>query len=629
MHFLRTITERSGDSAPGGSGRPPGRTRTSFVRQATSMAGVALLVMSGATVAVLATVGDARAAVATAAPRSAPAPRIAVSLPPTPAFAGNAGDPDVVYAGGTYYAFTTGTALGNHLQALVDTSGDPTTGWRSYTGNPYGSTALPNPPGWQQIDTQTSPGVAFIGGHWVMWYDASIVGHPVDSGFSCLAVATAAPLTPTSPVFSDTSGSSPWCPPGGVLDPSPFVDPVSHAPYLVWKTNDGTSAAASQVWGVPLSADGTGFAGSPTLLLTVTPGEHTTDNPQLVYSAGSYSLLFSGGNFEDSSYNEQLAPCAGPLGPCTNPPGPFLTTYGGAYGPGGGVIFQDGSGHQWLAFAAWNNPCTNCTADLSANQRELYIASTDLAPQAPPVTYTGIAATPTGNGYWLVDSSGAVHPHGAAASYGSMAGVALNAPISHLVPTADGHGYWMVAADGGIFSFGDAHFYGSMGGRPLNAPVVDLAPTRDGGGYWLVASDGGIFAFGDAVFHGSMGGQPLNRPVVGMAADPSGPGYWMVATDGGIFAFGAAGFHGSTGALTLNLPVNGMSATPDGRGYWMVASDGGIFAFGDAGFHGSMGGQPLVAPVTGMATDPATGGYWLVGADGGVFAFGAPFYGSH
>jgi hypothetical protein len=560
---------------------------------------------------------------------SATTPHLAVGLPPSPAFAANAGDPDVVYADGTYYAFTTGTALGNHIQVVVDTSGDPTAGYRSYTGQPYGSTALPSTPGWQQADTQTSPGVAFIGGHWVMWYDASIAGHAVDSGFSCLAVATATALTPTSPVFTDDSAGSPWCPAGGVLDPSPFVDPTTHVPYLVWKTNDGSSSAPSQVWGVQLSADGTGFGGTPALLMTVTPSERTTDNPQLIASGGGYFLLFSGGNFDDSSYDEQLAPCAGPLGPCANPPGPFLTTYGGAYGPGGGSVFQDPSGRQWLAFAAWNHPCTSCTADLSSNQRQLYIASTDLAPSTPAVTYTGIASTPSGNGYWLVDSSGAVHPHGGAVSYGSMAGAALNAPVNHLVPTPDGGGYWMVAADGGIFSFGDARFFGSMGGRQLNAPVVDLAPTADGGGYWLVASDGGIFAFGDAPFLGSMGGHPLNRPVVGMADDPTGTGYWLVATDGGIFAFGDAGFHGSTGSLRLNLPVNGMSATTSGAGYWMVASDGGIFAFGDAPFRGSMGGSPLAAPVTGMATDPAGGGYWLVSADGGVFSFGAPFYGAH
>jgi Glycosyl hydrolases family 43 len=565
-------------------------------------------------------------AIPASSPAGAAAGRIAVTPPPSPAFANNAGDPDVIYSNGVYYAFTTGTALGNNIQALINTSGSPAGGYGSYTGRSYGSTALPNPPAWQETNTQTSPGVAFIGGHWVMWYDASLAGHAEDSGFSCLSVATAATLTPSDPQFTDNSPGPAWCPAGGVLDPSPFVDPNTHMPYLVWKSNDGSSAAASQVWGVQLTNDGTAFSGQPHVLVTVTPSEQTTDDPQLVASGDTYFLLFSGGNFEDSSYNEQLATCSGPLGPCVNPPGPFLTTYGSAYGPGGGSIFQDSAGNQWLAFAAWNTNCSDCTN--TGAQRQLYIAPTDLAPSGPAVTFTGIASTPSGNGYWLVDSSGAVHPFGAAKSYGSMAGLPLNAPINHLVSTPNGKGYWMVAADGGIFSFGNAQFYGSMGGQHLNAPVVDLAPTPDGKGYWLVAADGGIFAFGDALFFGSMGGQPLNQPVVGMASNPNGRGYWLVASDGGVFSFGSAAFYGSTGNIRLNLPVNGMSVTTNGGGYWMVASDGGIFAFGDAPFLGSMGGSALVAPVTGMATDPRTGGYWLLGSDGGVFSFGAPFYGS-
>src|SRR5580704_15687577 len=142
---------------------------------------------------------------------------------PSPAFAGDAPDPDVVYSGGTYYAFTTGTPLGNHIQALVSAS--PASGFGSYTGHPYGSTGLPAVPGWEQINTQTSPGVFFYGGHWEMWYDASLSGFPADSGHSCLSVAT----TTTLPQFTDSSGAAAYCDPanGGVVDPSPFVDPNS------------------------------------------------------------------------------------------------------------------------------------------------------------------------------------------------------------------------------------------------------------------------------------------------------------------------------------------------------------------------------------------------------------------
>jgi hypothetical protein len=243
---------------------------------------------------------------------------------------------------------------------------------------------------------------------------------------------------------------------------------------------------------------------------------------------------------------------------------------------------------------------------------------------AGPVT--GIAAPPSGSGYWISDAEGAVSAHNVS-SYGSMVGTPLNAPISHIVSTPDGEGYWLVAADGGTFAFGDAAFYGSMGGKTLNAPVVAMAPTPDGQGYWLVASDGGVFSFGDAPFFGSMGGRHLNAPIVGIAADGQTGGYWLVASDGGIFSFNAP-FEESMGGTHLSQPINGMAANAEGSGYWMVASDGGVFAFGDAPFSGSTGAIRLNAPIVGMAADAQTGGYWTVGSDGGVFAFDAPFDGA-
>jgi hypothetical protein len=164
----------------------------------------------------------------------------------------------------------------------------------------------------------------------------------------------------------------------------------------LWKSNDGSSGAPSRIWSVPLNGSGTGFAGAPTVLLTVDqpllPWETTTDDPQMVFASGAYDLLFSGGDFQATSYNEALTTCAGPLGPCSQPAAPFLTTYGTAYGPGGGALFQDAGGGWWLGYAAWNAPCTNygCGA-----VRYLYTAPIDLntglsVPCHPP------AGTPVG-----------------------------------------------------------------------------------------------------------------------------------------------------------------------------------------------------------------------------------------
>jgi hypothetical protein len=184
-----------------------------------------------------------------------------------------------------------------------------------------------------------------------------------------------------------------------------------------------------------------------------------------------------------------------------------------------------------------------------------------------------MAVDPDG-GYWTTGWLGSVTPYGGAPSLGSPAfyGIHLSRPVVGMAATPTGRGYWLVASDGGIFSFGDASFYGSTGAIHLNQPIVGMASTPTGRGYWLVASDGGIFSFGDAAFYGSTGAIHLNQPVVGMAATPSGSGYWLVASDGGIFTFGDAAFYGSLGGT--GRTVLGLVISPSNSGYGLVESNG-------------------------------------------------------
>ncbi len=65
-----------------------------------------------------------------------------------------------------------------------------------------------------------------------------------------------------------------------------------------------------------------------------------------------------------------------------------------------------------------------------------------------------------------------------------------------MAATPDGNGYWLVASDGGVFTFGSASFYGALGAMHLDSPIVGMAAMPDGGGYWLVASDSSMFTFG-------------------------------------------------------------------------------------------------------------------------------------
>jgi hypothetical protein len=552
---------------------------------------------------------------------------LTVAAPGAPTFDGDAPDPDVVTSGSTYYAFTTGTALVNHIQVLVDTSGSSTSGWHSITAENYGSSALPVVPSWEQVNTQTSPGVFYWSGHWIMYYDAAQRGHAGDTGYDCLSVASATTLTPTHAVFTDTSTGPLVCDAalGGAIDPSPFIDTKTGIAYLVWKSNDGGTSQGAKIWSQQLSADGMSLVGAPTELLDQDslryPWEATVENPQLIEQGGVYLLLFSAGLWDSASYSEAYVLCTSPTSPCTaGSTTQILTSSGSASGPGGGSLFREKSGQWMLAYAAWRPGCTNYAC---GGARRLFVGSVTLNTDS----VRSIAATSSGHGYWLVAADGEVTAHGDAVSYGSMAGKPLASHINHIVATPDGKGYWLVAGDGGVFAFGDAGYFGSMGGHQLNEPVVAMTSTRDGGGYWLVAADGGVFAFGDAVFHGSMGGLAINAPVIGITRNSATGGYWEVALDGGVFAFNAP-FLGSVASIPHVAATTGIDSSPSGAGYRLVGADGGVFAFGDALFRGSMGGTSLNAPVVGITTDATTGGYWEVATDGGVFAFGVGYYGS-
>jgi hypothetical protein len=142
-----------------------------------------------------------------------------------------------------------------------------------------------------------------------------------------------------------------------------------------------------------------------------------------------------------------------------------------------------------------------------------------------------------------------------------------------MAATPTGNGYWLVARDGGIFNFGDAVFRGSAVGK-TSQPIVGMTSTATGKGYWLVSSDGSVYPFGDAVSYGSAAGRS-GQPVVGVARAASGTGYWLGTTDGAVFSFGSAADYGSGASMS---PIVGVAATPTGKGYWLVAADGGVIS---------------------------------------------------
>jgi hypothetical protein len=174
-------------------------------------------------------------------------------------------------------------------------------------------------------------------------------------------------------------------------------------------------------------------------------------------------------------------------------------------------------------------PANLVSLDASDTSSSLHTAA------ATTVAYYGgghlMAADPKG-GYWTVNGTGTVTSHGGAPVFGSpaLSGLRLSQPIVGMAATPDGQGYWLVASDGGIFTFGDARFYGSTGAIHLNQPIVGMAATSDGQGYWLVASDGGIFTFGDAPFKGTPAS--ASSGVLGLLVTSASSSYTLVLSDG-------------------------------------------------------------------------------------------------
>ena len=237
-------------------------------------------------------------------------------------------------------------------------------------------------------------------------------------------------------------------------------------------------------------------------------------------------------------------------------------------------------------------------------------------------------AAGSATGSYRVD--GGIFAGGAAGFHGSTGGAALNQPIVGIAATPRGNGYWLVASDGGIFSFGDAALprldrrddaepadrrHGRRR-RPATAtgwsrPTAASSPSATRTFY------GSTGAMTPQPAHRRHGRDPVRqrllarrRPTAASSPSatplprldrrhrtstsrssawprrPSGNGYWLVAADGGIFSFGDATFHGSDRARRLNRPSSA-GRDPAGNGYWFVAADGGVFAYGDA--HSSRG----------------------------------------
>ena len=64
------------------------------------------------------------------------------------------------------------------------------------------------------------------------------------------------------------------------------------------------------------------------------------------------------------------------------------------------------------------------------------------------------------------------------------------ARIVAIAATPTGNGYWMLGADGGVFALGDAKFLGNLAsdGSAQGKHAYDLEPRPAGDGYWIATN---------------------------------------------------------------------------------------------------------------------------------------------
>ena len=262
----------------------------------------------------------------------------------------------------------------------------------------------------------------------------------------------------------------------------------------------------------------------------------------------------------------------------------------------------------------------------------------------------GIAGTPTGEGYWLLDARGAVAARGDARWQGDVAQLSLLGSATQVVATPSGQGYAIVSSAGPLYSFGDAQVMGSSHWDSPPSPAQAIVMTPTGQGHWLFRRDGTAEEYGDAKFIGvatrtvmNLGKATFSFTVLepgptkvvfnlsGTTAtitqdwSPDTEGYWMLGDDGAVYGFGSAAVAGDPGSA-IDPPHRAvdLEPTPDGAGYWIIDDSGHVYAYGSAWTDGRRD-VAVLAPgetITSLSATPTGAGYWTFTSRGRVFPAG-------
>lgn len=285
-------------------------------------------------------------------------------------FSGGHPDPTLAQMGDILLSYGTNHG-GSHLPAAWSRDGLTWTPRTQYEGAAgmedgygYSNDGFPHMP-WTPagVARETwAPSVAFVRGQWVGFHSVRIANPGAFTPYGRFAIHVSVadnPLGPfrpasSAPIVTTSTASDP----GGAIDPDVVVDEASGRPFLIWKTEGNLSGNYPSVWGRELNAAGTGFLPGSTArkLITVSQGweGRVVENPSMTRVNGQWVLLYSGNEFNSTSYATGYALCSSPIGPCTKSgANPILRGEPGAHGPGGADGLVDSRGRFIAVYHAW------------------------------------------------------------------------------------------------------------------------------------------------------------------------------------------------------------------------------------------------------------------------------------
>ncbi|KAH3761180.1 family 43 glycosylhydrolase [Pelomyxa schiedti] len=260
----------------------------------------------------------------------------------------DAPDPGVMYDGGYFWMVTTS---GQSSPMFPIRKSTDLVSW-DIVGYVFDSTSKPS---WTVTDFW-APELHRVGDRIMVYFAARGSDGKLAVGGGW-ATSPEGPYTPLQYQLANHS----W----GAIDPTYFKDPQTSKQYLIWKVDGNSCGQPTPIMAQELNDAGDAVQGAQTELIDfgLAWEGSLVEAPWMMFHSGYYYLFYSGGAYNEPTYNVGVARSNGILGPYTKACAPVLSQYADpapaiAFSGPGHVSVLDGIGpnggapfmiyHSWL-----------------------------------------------------------------------------------------------------------------------------------------------------------------------------------------------------------------------------------------------------------------------------------------